>query len=100
MVQSCSTWSEARGDGIFTINLSDIRPDDDTTLLQMLEYNLSDHIHRLEEVAGSAMKEFALERSLEKMKEEWADMAFTLLPYRDTVKAITKISFVPKKFRT
>ena len=63
----------------------DIRPDEDTTLLQMLEYNLSDHIHRLEEVAGSAMKEFALERSLDKMKEEWEAMVFTLLPYRDTV---------------
>ena len=51
----------------------------------MLEYNLSDHINRLEEVAGAAMKEFALERSLEKMKEEWEAMVFTLLPYRDTV---------------
>ena len=64
---------------------TDIRPDEDTTLLQMLEYNLNEYIHKLEEVSGRASKEYALERTLEKMKEDWEDMEFTLLPYRDSV---------------
>ena len=67
---------------------TDIRPDEDTTLLQMLEYNLNEYIHKLEEVSASAAKEYALERSLEKMKEDWQDMQFTLLPYRDTVRTV------------
>jgi hypothetical protein len=64
---------------------TDIRPDDDTSLLQMLEYNLSDKINKLSEVSASAAKEYALERSLEKMQEDWAEMDFALLQYRDTV---------------
>ena len=64
---------------------TDIRPDEDTTLLQMLEYNLNEYIHKLEEVSASAAKEYALERTLEKMKEDWVEMEFVLLPYRDTV---------------
>lgn len=64
---------------------TDIRPDEDTTLLQMLEFNLGQHLPKLEEIAVSAAKEYALERTLDKMKEDWHEMKFILLPYRDTV---------------
>ncbi|CAG5104629.1 Oidioi.mRNA.OKI2018_I69.chr1.g1402.t2.cds [Oikopleura dioica] len=63
---------------------TDIRPDEDTTLLQMLEFNLGQHLPKLEEIAVSAAKEYALEKTLNKMKEDWQEMKFTLLPYRDT----------------
>ena len=64
---------------------TDIRPDEDTTLLQMLEFNLGQHLPKLEEIAVAAAKEYALEKTLNKMKEDWQEMKFTLLPYRDTV---------------
>ena len=51
----------------------------------MLEYNLSDHIDKIEEIAGKATKEYTLEKNLDKMKEDWIGIEFTLLPYRDTV---------------
>lgn len=40
---------------------------------------------RLDEISGSASKEFGLEKAMEKMKVEWKDMYFELIPYRDTV---------------
>ena len=51
----------------------------------MLEYNLGEFIDKIEEISGRATKEYALEKSLEKMKSDWEGIEFTLLPYRDTV---------------
>ncbi len=46
--------------------------------------NLS--VCRLEEIGASASKEFSLEKSLEKMKQEWTELRFGFSPYKDTVK--------------
>ena len=73
-------------DAIEEIVGTDIRPDDETTLIQMLEYNLNEFIDKIEEVTGRATKEYGLEKNLEKMKADWADITFTLIPYRDTVR--------------
>ena len=91
----------------------DVRPRNDTTLKEMLEYNLGSHIEKIEEISvkdrvtehllvficslviwllgehvrwtfGKASKEHALEKSLEKMQEDWEEIVFNLLPYRDT----------------
>ena len=40
---------------------------------------------RLEEIGGAAAKEHSLEKAMEKMKSEWADMMFEFIPYRDNV---------------
>ena len=75
-------------DQIESVVGTDVRPDDETNLIQMLEYNLGDFIDRIEEIAGRATKEYTLEKNLEKMKEDWVGIEFTLLPYRDTVTLI------------
>ncbi|XP_048576009.1 dynein axonemal heavy chain 3 isoform X2 [Nematostella vectensis] len=62
----------------------DIKPEASTSLCNMLEYNLHKHLDRLEEISGSASKEFGLEKAMEKMKVEWNDMFFEFVPYRDT----------------
>ena len=40
---------------------------------------------RLEEISGAASKEYSLEKAMEKMKIEWAEVHFEFSPYRDTV---------------
>ncbi|XP_025152566.1 dynein heavy chain 3, axonemal [Harpegnathos saltator] len=61
-----------------------IMPTDTTTLSDMIEYGLTVHVGKLEEISSSATKEYALQRSLYKMKEEWKDVYFDLMPYRET----------------
>ncbi|XP_072535232.1 dynein axonemal heavy chain 3 [Salminus brasiliensis] len=62
----------------------DVKPDADTSLLNMVELGLSSFTHKLEEIVASASKEFSLEKALEKMKNEWADLHFAFSQYRDT----------------
>ncbi|XP_028395151.1 dynein heavy chain 3, axonemal-like isoform X1 [Dendronephthya gigantea] len=62
----------------------DIKPEADTSLCNMLEYGLHKCLDKLEDISVSASKEFSLEKSLEKMKSEWAEMYFEFIAYRDT----------------
>jgi len=41
--------------------------------------------NRLEEIGAAAAKEHSLEKAMEKMKFEWQDMCFEMVPYRETV---------------
>lgn len=43
---------------------------------------------RLEEIGASASKEYSLEKSLEKMTREWAELHFGFAPYKDTVNTL------------
>jgi len=45
----------------------------------------------LEEIGSVATKEHSLEKGLEKMKQEWQDLVFTFVPYRDTVSRLTDL---------
>ncbi|XP_061847983.1 dynein axonemal heavy chain 3 [Colius striatus] len=62
----------------------EIRPDETTTLKNILEFGLSKHIHQLEPIGAAASKEYSLEKSIEKMKSEWVNVQFSLVKYRDT----------------
>lgn len=53
-------------------------------LFDMIEYGLSIHIEKLEEISSTAIKEHALMKNLQKMKNEWAEIYFELILYRDT----------------
>ncbi|EGD75848.1 dynein heavy chain 7 [Salpingoeca rosetta] len=62
----------------------DLMPDEDTTLSKLLEMNLEPHLEQFEGISEAATKEFSLEKALRKMKEEWSDMEFGMVEYRDT----------------
>ncbi|ETE64178.1 Dynein heavy chain 3, axonemal, partial [Ophiophagus hannah] len=62
----------------------EIRPDDTTSLMNMLEYGLSKYIDKIEPIGAAASKEYSLEKNMEKMKTEWVNIRFTFVKYRDT----------------
>lgn len=49
---------------------------------------------RLEEIGALASKEYTLEKNLEKMTDEWADLRFTFTQYRDSVRQIQKKNII------
>ncbi|BFZ17590.1 hypothetical protein BsWGS_20629 [Bradybaena similaris] len=62
----------------------DISPKENTALSTMLEYGLNKHLEKLDEISASAAKEYSLEKALKKMKDDWKDLRFDLVPYRET----------------
>ncbi|XP_045475837.1 dynein axonemal heavy chain 3 [Harmonia axyridis] len=56
----------------------------ESTLNEMIEAGLPKFSAKLEEISGAATKEYALEKNLKKMKEEWTDIRFDCVPYRET----------------
>lgn len=48
----------------------------------MIEAGLPKFSQQLEEISGAATKEYALQKNLAKMKEEWVDIKFECVPYR------------------
>ncbi|XP_030596674.1 dynein heavy chain 3, axonemal isoform X2 [Archocentrus centrarchus] len=66
----------------------EVKPDAETSLLNMLDLGLSRFSHKLEEIGAAASKEYSLEKSLEKMQQEWANLRFSFTAYRDTATKI------------
>ncbi|KAJ8727857.1 hypothetical protein PYW08_016242 [Mythimna loreyi] len=56
----------------------------ETTLADMVEQGVHVYAAQLEEIEQYASKEYALEKALNKMKEEWVGVKFEVVPYRDT----------------
>lgn len=56
----------------------------ETSLADMIETGIAKYTNQLEDIMASASKEHQLEKNLSKMKTEWADVKFELLPYRET----------------
>lgn len=50
--------------------------------------------YRVEELSVTVTKEFALEKAMAKMKEEWKDMEFEFKPYRETVSMLNIVFFI------
>ncbi len=57
---------------------------DDTSLADMIEAGLHRIVAQLEEIGATASKEYALEMSMAKMKEEWRNVVFECQPYRES----------------
>lgn len=58
----------------------EIRPD--SSLSDMIELNLHQHIEELDKISSAASKEYTLEKGLMKMKEEWVGVKFDCKMYR------------------
>lgn len=56
--------------------------DDELTLEKVIDFNLVDYIEKFENISEAATKENNLERALDKMMKEWADLRFEILPYK------------------
>lgn len=55
-----------------------------TTLCAMIEIDIMRIAERLEEISNAAGNEFELNLQLANMQDEWQDIKFELLPYRDS----------------
>ncbi|XP_052828077.1 dynein axonemal heavy chain 3 [Octopus bimaculoides] len=62
----------------------DITPQEDTPLSEILKLDLERYLDELSAISSQANKEFALEKALSKMKDDWENMAFNFTPYKDT----------------
>uniref|UniRef100_A0A8B9ZF17 Dynein axonemal heavy chain 7 n=1 Tax=Anas platyrhynchos TaxID=8839 RepID=A0A8B9ZF17_ANAPL len=56
----------------------EIKPNETTTLLNIISEIRVSFQFRLEPIGAAASKEYSLEKSIEKMKSEWVNMQFTL----------------------
>ncbi|CAL1272090.1 unnamed protein product, partial [Larinioides sclopetarius] len=61
-----------------------ILPGPNATLEDMIRVGLHRHIEKVEELSVTVSKEFALEKAMAKMKDEWKDIEFEFKPYRET----------------
>lgn len=56
--------------------------DDELTLEKVIDFQLVDYIEKFEAISEAATKENNLERALDKMMKEWADLKFDILTYK------------------
>jgi dynein heavy chain len=57
----------------------ELKPTMESTLSEMIDAGLLQHVAKLEQIAVAASKEYALERNLHKMYQEWDDAEFELV---------------------
>lgn len=52
--------------------------DEDMSLQKVIDFNLSNYIEKFESISEAATKENNLEKMLDKMMKEWADLKFEI----------------------
>ncbi|XP_028841933.1 dynein heavy chain 1, axonemal isoform X2 [Denticeps clupeoides] len=67
-----------------------VMPKASLTLSNYLELRLQDHIEEITRVAEVADKEYAIQKALDKMEQEWTTVVFHVLPYKETGTFILK----------
>nr|XP_045723438.1 dynein axonemal heavy chain 7 [Mirounga angustirostris] len=61
-----------------------LQPADDSTVFTFLDMDLEPYLDRFEGISEAASKEYSLEKSMDKMTNEWDTMEFVILPYRES----------------
>ena len=61
-----------------------IKVDPDLTLAKILDMNLGRFVSLFESISDNASKEATLEKAMDKMERDWADLYFTVNPFKDT----------------
>lgn len=61
-----------------------IKVDEDLTLAKILAMKLEAYIPQFEIISEAATKENTLEMAMDKMYQEWLNLAFTVNPYKDS----------------
>ncbi|KAL4226017.1 Dynein heavy chain 3 [Mactra antiquata] len=59
-------------------------PTEETPLNEVLQLGLEKYLDKLQAISSQASKEFALENALKKMKQDWKNMNFAFVEYKDT----------------
>ena len=61
-----------------------IRPNEYTSISNLIEQNFESYLEQLEVIGATASKELSFEKALQKMLMDWKDVEFILTSYRDT----------------
>lgn len=56
--------------------------DEELSLAKVIDFNLVDYIEKFEGISEAATKENNLEKALDKMIKEWAELRFEILSYK------------------
>lgn len=67
--------------------------DDELTLEKVIDFNLGDYIEKFEGISEAATKENNLERALDKMMKEWADLRFEILSYKCVIQYFCHLTY-------
>lgn len=62
----------------------DVTPDSGTSLAKVLAMELDPFMEEFNQISASASREFTLEMNMNKMREEWETIEFSLTVYRET----------------
>ncbi|KAM9758655.1 dynein axonemal heavy chain 1 [Menidia menidia] len=61
-----------------------VKPKANLNLTRYLELGLQNHVEDIKDMVELAEKEYAIEKTLEKMNKEWSTVDFDLIPYKNT----------------
>uniref|UniRef100_A0A3Q0KRH4 Dynein axonemal heavy chain 7 n=2 Tax=Schistosoma mansoni TaxID=6183 RepID=A0A3Q0KRH4_SCHMA len=71
-------------DAMSQIAGKDLTPDSGTSLAKMLQLNLDTFMEQFASISSGASKEFTLETNMNKMHDDWTEISFNLIPYRES----------------
>ena len=64
----------------------DLTPEEDSNVAKYIAMGLEKHLEQFEAISETAKREASLENTLKKMIEEWTDVVFVMIDYRDSGK--------------
>ena len=62
----------------------DLTPEEDTNVATYISMGLEKYLEQFEAISETAKREASLENTLKRMIEEWQDVLFNMIDYRDT----------------